>query len=134
MFEPMISAPALPKTVDRRAPILIIALLMMVVSNYIFVFSSYLAADSGSLAMSMSFSIIPSMGYTSKVSMSLEKRFIMISKVIQVKRVFAIWKAATIRLYLFWLRIAVNEFRSVVFECLRVNPDLRFIISLELMI
>lgn len=62
MLEPMISAPALPKTVDKRAPILMMALLIIVVSNYIFLFNSYLAADSGSFAMSISLSIIPSIG------------------------------------------------------------------------
>jgi hypothetical protein len=56
---PMISAPALPKTVDSSAPILMMALLMTVVYSSRLVLSSYFAADYGSLAMSMSFSIIP---------------------------------------------------------------------------
>lgn len=73
MFEPMISAPALPKTMDSNAPILMMALLMTVVSSYVFTFSSSFAAASGSLAISISFSIIPSIGSTSRVLMSLAK-------------------------------------------------------------
>lgn len=71
ILEPMISAPALPKTIDKSAPILMMALLITVVSNSVFKFNSYLAADSGSLAMSINFYIIPSIGSTSSVLISL---------------------------------------------------------------
>lgn len=58
MLEPMISAPALPKTIDSNAPILMMALLMTVVYNSMSVLSSSLAADSGSLAIAMSLAIM----------------------------------------------------------------------------
>jgi hypothetical protein len=59
MLDPIISAPALPKTVESKAPILMIALLIMVVYSSMLVLSSSFAADSGSLAISISLSIIP---------------------------------------------------------------------------
>jgi hypothetical protein len=45
---------------------------MTVVSSYVFAFSSYLAADYGSFAIRINFSIIPSIGSTKSVLMSLE--------------------------------------------------------------
>jgi len=62
MFEPIISAPALPNTIDNNAPILMMALLMTVVSSYVFLFNYSLAADYGSLAMIINFFIMFSIG------------------------------------------------------------------------
>lgn len=45
IFVPIISAPALPNTVDSKAPILIIALLITVVSNSVLELNYSLAAD-----------------------------------------------------------------------------------------
>lgn len=96
IFEPMISAPALPKTMESSAPILMMALLMTVVSSSVLALSSSLAADYGSLAMSMSFSIMLSIGSTSRALISLVKSCRRRTRTRQTKRVLAREKAASI--------------------------------------
>lgn len=61
--------------------------------------SSSLAAASGSRAMSMSFCIIPSIGSTSNVSMSLENICMSRRSTKQTKRVLAKEKKANLELY-----------------------------------
>lgn len=88
MLEPMISAPALPNTIDSKAPILIIALLIIVVSNYKFVSNGSFDASYGSFAMFINLFIIPSIGSTIKVSMSFEKKCIITINTIIINNVF----------------------------------------------
>lgn len=76
-----------------------IALLITVVYNQVFVFKSYLAADSGSLAININFYIIPSIGSTSSVFISLENNCINTISIKQTKSVLQIEKTAIIVLY-----------------------------------
>jgi hypothetical protein len=89
-----------------------------------FLLSSYLAALYGSLAISISFYIIPSIGSTKRVSISFEKRCIKIKRVIQVNKVFMRLKIASLTLYEFWFKITLILVRSMEFEFLRVKSDL----------
>jgi hypothetical protein len=137
MLEPIISAPALPKTIDRRAPILMIALLMMVVSYCASKSIYYFEADSGSFAIFINFCIIPSIGITNSSSMSVENRCNSKVRIMQMKHVFPIEKSASFLLYELLSMIAMIEsvfspFTKLLFTPLYVKLVLIFNIALEL--
>lgn len=94
ILEPMIYAPAEPKTRERRAPILMIALWTRAVSYFP---SSYelLAADSGFLAISITWCIIFSEGLTINLLMSSVKKCSMPINVIHTNKVLAIEKTTS---------------------------------------
>ena len=99
IFEPIIYAPAFPNTVKRRLPIFMIALLIIVVYNSMFVSSSYFAAVSGSFAININFCIMFSIGSTRRVSILCENSCININKIRQMNKVFPNENNANFLLY-----------------------------------
>ena len=85
--------------------------------------------------MIISFCIMPSIGSTSRVSISLEKSCMRMSKVMQVNRVFMMLKRLTLKLYWLWFRITFRVVRSMLLlDCLSVRSFRLASISLVLMV
>ena len=84
--------------------------------------------------MSMSFCIIPSMGSTKSVSISLENSCIRINSVMQVNKVLMMLNVASLALYEFWFKITFILAKSAVIEFLSVKSGLSCKIKFVLMI
>lgn len=107
IFEPIISAPALPKTIDSKAPILMIALLITVVYSYVFLFNYYLAAAYGSFAMIINLFIMLYIGSTIYFYISVANICISTNRIKQTNNVLDIENNALFLLSFLWLRMAV---------------------------